>query len=456
MNKIPVDYDDFVRHYRGVITGAGVSEREVERVAFTLWVDHKLKDFRLESPTQVTCDETLAYLGIPFTTWRSFIMGCRHHTRSCSNFLPAVVEGGLLTRGPYLFVDIERIFQHRDVCFPKYAAEAKRWTKRSFAPSVEPQPKLSFEVLLQKALTSHLEDPKDSLFEIPDGLPQNNSEVYAQYQKLVANVVYQRIKFGIHPDDAQSEVWAKLLSSDIIRKFIQSGTQRLPVTMTSDEAKDFLGVTDSSWRQMMKSHDRAPMPVRGDYRNPDARYKTSDILQLDQAKYFRRRPLPRRLPPDAVSRQRLDGYVRLATVRAILNIFRHLSRHSNPESTLQGVHLVQNSCGTHQVQLNHLEDTPPWEDSLVSDLPQQDEVCDALRLAKALGVEHGTSEYYAAIKTVVERAERRGINFRDLSPEVGMSLVSSLVRGSSLATEARQELIQLRQKRLLCQQQQQA
>lgn len=447
VESIPVDYDDFVRRYRGDFLGAGVSTREVEKVAFTLWVDYGLKDFRPEKPTSVTCEEVLAYLGIPFTTWRSFVMGCRSGSRQHSNFVPTVVEGGTLCQGPYVFVDIERIFTFRHLCFPKYAQTPKAWTKRTFAESVVPKPKFTFREVFHKALDKHMYDPRELLFEVPEHLPQNNEQLYATYRTLVATVVFQRIKFGIHPEDAQSEVWTKLLSSDLIHKFVQSGIERLPVTMTSDEAKDFLGISDSAWNHMMRTYSKAPTPVKGDYRDPDTRFITKDILKLDDSKFFRRRPFPRRHPPDAVSKQRLDGYVRVAAVRAILNLFRHLDRHSNPEKVQpEGICLIQKTCGSHHAV--HLEDPVAWEANLPSHAPQQDESYDAYRLASALGVEFGTPEYYSAIRSVVERAEKRGINFHDFSPEVGLSMVTSLVEGTSLAGDAQYALVQMRQKQV--------
>jgi hypothetical protein len=341
---LPRDFDELVRFHGGWIAALAGAEN-VLIVAHHLWYRGILEAFK--PPREITRDQVVGYLGISFPAWHVAVRQLPQH-------LPRPIEGSLKQpESKYLFSDAERCFARRDPIFP-------RLRRAGFFRSLVP----GFEAFLTNEVKKLVEEFKlGYIFDVPLHLPQNDAEMMAAHSATVVRVVRNRLKYGMEVEDAISEVWLKLLSSNLPVKFMRSGPNRLPTQMTTDEVLDYLGVDEEAWQQMIATYSEAPNPIKGAAGSLDALYRAEDIRVLDASGFFEKRSL-RFLPAWSVSKELFDKYVATATDHALKNIFRSLDRRFNREDTLQTGACIQDN---RRVRVLSRDDVDfAWEDTLSS------------------------------------------------------------------------------------------
>lgn len=344
---MPRDFDELVRFYGAVISTVARSPEDVLMVAHHLWYRGILEAFR--PPREITRDQVIDYLGLSLATWY-------FTARTRPDVLPKPSNAVALCSqdSTYLFSDAERVYARRREIFP-------RMQQLGFFASVVPGQQ-EFILAETRKLVDELQ--LGYIFDVPPELPQTNEDMMAAYQLTVGRVVRYRLKFGMDVEDAIGEVWLKLLSSNLLVKFMRSGPKRLPAHMTTEEVLDFLGVEWRTWRSILALHrEQAPNPVKGSSDSLEALYHCEDILALDASGLFKKRGL-RYLPASSVSKEMFDKYVATAAEHAMKNIFRTLDRRFNREDTMQHGACIQNNS---QVRVLRREDVDfSWEDTLSS------------------------------------------------------------------------------------------
>jgi hypothetical protein len=354
---MPRDFDELVRFHGAVISTVSRPE-DVLMIAHHLWYRGILEAFR--PPREITLDQVMGYLGLyasegPRGGGRPWAFRTWHLTaRTRPDVLPKPVDGGSLggQDAKYLFSDAERLYARRDEIFP-------RLSQLGFFSSVIPG--LEDYILAEtKKLVDELE--LGYIFDVPLHLPQSADEIMTTYSPTVMRVVRYRLKFGIDVEDAIDEVWLKLLSSNLLVKFMRSGPKRLPAHMTTEEVLDFLGVEWRTWRSVLGLHpDHAPNPVKGSSDSLEAIYHSEDIRALDGRGYFKKRGL-RYLPASSVSREMFDKYVATAAEHALKNLFRTLDRRFNREDTMQEGACIQDNRRARVPRRDDVDFS--WEDTL--------------------------------------------------------------------------------------------
>jgi len=422
-SEIPRDFDELVTRYRSVLVEEGVPDTDVSvyKIASRLIQERQVLQYRSQHLT-VSGRELAAFVGIPYSVWAVYVE-CEPH----SEYRPQPLNGGSLVDGPFKLEDAHAFKRDRRRVFPRY--------RETYPEDYNPRTTLVFRPskilggyrqFLRSELRALLNTPdQEEFFELPEHLPQNNTELYLTYRKMVANYVFKRAKYGIDFVDAVGEVWKKILASDVLRKFTQKGLLRLPVTMTGAEVRDYLGISDSAWDGLC-ARTKAPTPVTGDVRSLDAIFKTMDVKKLDAANPFRYRPFQRRLPVAAVTAAQFNGYMKLTAARALANVFRSLDRHSNREVTLGAAVLVDS--GDTMTPVHDQGDSPTsWENSLESSEVSADERCDHIKLAELMGVEPGSVEASTLIPMILRRLYTDP-DFETATPESRMRKVSRLAQ----------------------------
>ncbi len=237
-------------------------------------------------------------------------------------------------------------------------------------------------------------------------------------------IVRRRRKYGIEIQDAISEIWVKLLKADILRKFLNSAPRHLPPTITTDEAVEFLGVSWDSWCNMLDTYENAPIPVKGANKDPDSQLDSEAVLALDRAGYFKQRTGLRRLPAGSVTIARFENYLKTAADNHMKNLLRTQDRRFNKEIVQGSVVLSQ--TGDVFKRSVAIDENTAWEATLRDPTPLVDEVLDGYTIAKKLGVEYDTPEYYQEIENLTQ-----ALDTETLSPESGLDVLKLMSEGYS-------------------------
>jgi hypothetical protein len=314
-------------------------------------------------PQVVTCEQAIAYLGITVSTWKIT-------ARRRWEILPVPVEGtyGVLA-SKYRFSDVERLFEHRSLVFTRTA-------KIGFLDSVIPGLE-DFIAAESKRIAEELD--QGYVFDVPQHLPQNPTQLEKAYSGTVAKVIRYRLKYGLAVEDAINDIWVKILNSNIVMKFIRSAPKRLPPQLCTDDVLDFLGIEWSDWQAMMIKHPGAPNPVKGAASSPDAVYRTDDIHALDESGYFENRVV-RVLPSACVAPGSFDRYLQRAVEHALKNIFRTLDRRFNREDTFGEGTCIQDNRRVRRLDGDSFN--MAWEDTLSSDDVPAEHLIDIARRAR--------------------------------------------------------------------------
>lgn len=362
MHGLPRDVDELLRLYEETIrTALGCDERHAWIVAHHLWCRGALAKFK--PPEVLTCDEAIAYLGIAPATWKVT-------ARRRWEILPVPVEGSYAQQASrYRFVDVDRLFAHRDLVFTRTA-------KVGFRDPVVPG---LGEFIAAESRKVAEDMAAGHVFDIPLHLPQNPTQLERACSNTVAKVIRYRLKYGLAVEDAVNDIWVKILNSNIVMKFIRSAPKRLPPLLSTDDALDFLGVEWSDWQNMMEQYPAAPNPVKGASSSPDAVYRTEDIRALDESGYFQTRSV-RILPAACVGPGSFERYLQRAVEHALKNIFRTLDRRFNREDTLGEGACIQENRRVRRLDRDSFD--VAWEDTLSEDDVPMESFVDIARRAR--------------------------------------------------------------------------
>jgi hypothetical protein len=281
---------------------------------------------------------------------------------------------------------------------------------------------------------SEISKTQGAIFEHPEHLPRDNAGVYQSYRALVAGTVRRHVTHRISIEEAISEVWVKLVGSNILQKFLSSATRSFPVLITADEAVEFLGVSWDAWCSMVDTYPAAPSPLSGSSKDSEAQFKSEDILALDKAGYFKTRPSLRRLPAGSVTLARFENYLRSSASNHTKNILRSQGRRFNRED-IQDSTVVLRQTGDVFKKVVGSEENRAWESHLPDKTALVEDTFDGYALAQKLGVPYDTPEYYEKISFLTRGLRSRGLRASDVSLESGLCILTSLSEGRSV-TEA--------------------
>lgn len=387
--------------YGDVIRGEGVEH--VARVAFRLIRNGLLDEYLPSKPASMSLDDAAAYLGVLASTLRSFIKRMLRRRKEGKplvrggvdivSLIPVPLDGGSAYKGPFPMAAIEMLYEVRHLVFTRTA-------KKGFLPSTLRGS--DFEGYLQYKVRELLfAPPVPSPFQHPDGIPKDGNELYRKHRRDVLRGIRRVIKFGIDIQDAEQEVWAKLLHSDPITKYVQgAASKRIGKTMTGIEAADFLGLVWETWEEV------APTPLKGEVSDETATYATSDVLPLQEQGLATE---PRKLPKSVSDPWKFASYVKSAATRHAINLIRTEERRFVRDRPLNNTEITLSSQGGGVYRASRVEDrNESWETSIASGGPGVDELAEARRTAALLGIQD-EDEYLERLGAETRTLRRRGV-----------------------------------------------
>jgi len=296
-----------------------------------------------------------------------------------------------------------------------------------------------FEHFLTEVVEEILLEDEISQFEYPATLPKSDAELYNTYKGLVLANCRKILKYGFDIEDAEQEIWTRFCHTNIRQKYLQHGVlKRLPATLTGDVIVDYLGITWDIWETMFSEAVNPPMPLKGNYLDDDAEFKTSDIQELDKSGYFKERPMPRYLPPFACCLQLFEIYLRSAVQNLARNMIRKKERRFSKDQPMTNPHvfLASSSASSYKVARSDSENKESWEDSLTSQYPAADDLCDAHRVAESMEDEEGS---FKPSRATVRAAEAQvASSCYEVDSEEGKSLYKETVYQLSLEEIAKE------------------
>lgn len=455
-SEILTDFHELVQAYEWVfLEEVGEDHLLVWRVAGTLVERGELKDIDVPSVEDclagqfkgpITCrngsknsNDLCAIVGISYGAWKSYVNGCRKGAKKdgvaftkpqeFQELRPLPIEGGSEYGGPFELKDVIRLRLNRDITVVETKGD-RTLTKylflpKSLLPLRNPDPFVPLLRVKIREVLAEIVETNDAIFEHPYHIPRSNDEVVQGYASIVVSAVRRHLKYGIAFEDAISEVWLKLLASDIVRKFLNTATKYFPTTITVDEAVEFLGVSWDAWCKMVDNYPQAPAPTKGSAKDPAALLESEAVLTLDRCGYFTERHDFRRLPSSSVTLARFENYLRVAANNHMKNLLRTQDRHFNKEST-QGPSVLSRTGDVFKRSVA-IDENIAWESTLRSEDPLVDEVLDGHFIARALlaqrlGVHYKTPEYYAKIDALLaeHRSYKPSATIDDILKEHGL------------------------------------
>ena len=218
------------------------------------------------------------------------------------------------------------------------------------------------------------------LFDWPDdgNFPGSYEELETKFGSFVAQQVNRHNKIDRNLEDILQEIWSKLCSSKFLEKFVFSAARRYPLTMTCQEACDFLGIKFHTWawNQNQFTHNPEtslwmPEPLEGGKYSKKALYYTDEIFTLEEILLDRPRTMkpvqPRKRPQ--LSTYGFKAYLARTIHNHFANWCRGQDRHCK-ESLLAPTTLFEPlSTGTFRCHSSYSDDPPgAWELNLPDQL----------------------------------------------------------------------------------------
>jgi hypothetical protein len=237
-------------------------------------------------------------------------------------------------------------------------------------------------------------------FDWPDEkcFPKDYHELESGFGAFVAQQVNHHNKVDRNLSDILQMIWERLCASRFLEKFVLSAAKRYPVTMTCQEACDYLGIKTHTWmwfQQQFKENPETslwmPEPVEGGRFSRKALYNTDEIFVLEEIREDRPRSMkpvqPRRRPK--LSTYGFKAYLARTIHNHFANWCRGQDRHCK-ESLLSPMTLLKPlSTGVFRCRSSYSEDPPgSWENSLPDrfDLDPVDAI-DAAKWMKKKGID---------------------------------------------------------------------
>ncbi len=138
----------------------------------------------------------------------------------------------------------------------------------------------------------------------PKGVPCDYDAMVQEYGTYVTKTVTRYNKVDRNLKDLLQDVWAKLVGSRLLEKFVEGAARRLPSTMTALEACEFLGVSFPQWCGTLQRKPWLLLPLEGSRFSKTAIFDTREIIDIDHGaarSLWGNRPVPR-MRPEITSR----------------------------------------------------------------------------------------------------------------------------------------------------------
>ena len=96
-------------------------------------------------------------------------------------------------------------------------------------------------------------------------LPRDNNDLFAQYASYVAKLLRKYDILSRQHQDLSQDVWMRLTAADVLGKFKKS-LEKLPPTMTAEEAAAFCQVTWAQYINAVRRSTTGTKMANGRYR----------------------------------------------------------------------------------------------------------------------------------------------------------------------------------------------
>lgn len=394
-------------------------------------------DLRRYVPSTFTREDAIKFLGVTESAFRSILRKAsrenfkvRHGNRTLPWYeaLPNTVNGRVaqdseaIYWGPDIlrlanFMDEHGLLRDRPECSRLVSSFRRRLgglLAKMVAPVPEAAPVVAEEPI---AIDAVVDEPvsEDSFW--PRDLPRDSTDLVKMYGDYVFDQVRRvsRIQTEEELAEVTQQVWLDILKSDVLGKFVEAASTKLPRTLTVDEALGYLGVTFTQWTSAMAYHKRKqsfwmPTPVKGTHFSKDSLYLTSDIQTLDESGFLKDNRMAERRKPEVTGRG-FKSYLSQAIKNHFKNLLRTRSRRHKERGMDPRAALVSDSSGVFR-KVAMIEDGFSWEETLTDDAPVSME--DMIDMATAM--------------------KRHGV---DPTSEDGMAVLDSMSRGQTLKSAAR-------------------
>lgn len=210
-------------------------------------------------------------------------------------------------------------------------------------------------------------------YEWPEGVPENYDELFRDYGDFVAKRVERYNKVDRNFEDLLQDIWARLIASQVLEKYVERASQTLPPTLMAREACAYLGLTFEAFVKIQQ-HKRVPSwlptptPINGvDPSSDQAVYRQSEILDLDEHLddlKFAKRTEERTMV--FVGAQGFRAYLTQAIHNHFANWCRTRSRKYKDVLLAQNAVVVPTGIEGTFAHVGHNEEGAAWEQALVS------------------------------------------------------------------------------------------
>lgn len=214
-------------------------------------------------------------------------------------------------------------------------------------------------------------------------LKRINGAFYKQYSALVKHACSRCNKFAKNQEDLEAKLWVDFMGSStdvsLVEKFFEQASDAVPETLTAVESADFLGVRFDvfvtgvvQYRTGQNKHQWMPTPLTGEDRDPNAVYRTADIIELaTDLDYVSKGTGIKYLTPPPPSKKHFINYLRRCINNRYANFCRTESRRHQ-----------ERIWDTFSDQRSALEDPAPWEDRQETRCSQEEEAEVAILIQK--------------------------------------------------------------------------
>ncbi len=91
---------------------------------------------------------------------------------------------------------------------------------------------------------------------LPNGIPATDAEFYELFERKVRRLVRRKLTYGIPYPDAVAEVWARLLRSRIIDKFVLNRLLENPALTRDDFERYAYRAADNHLKNLFRTLER--------------------------------------------------------------------------------------------------------------------------------------------------------------------------------------------------------
>lgn len=156
----------------------------------------------------------------------------------------------------------------------------------------------------------------------PVNLPRDYEELHRDFGAFIASLVYRYNKVDRDPRDLINYIWERILTADLLTKYIDATCSEPKEDFTSDEAAKFLGVTLEEFQVYLRKPGCRLKVPQGKRMSKNVSWPVEVINDLIDEPYFCKHGTTAVVPRPVVSKLHFMGYLQ----RAVHNHFSNWCR----------------------------------------------------------------------------------------------------------------------------------